>query len=354
MKIYGVVMAGGEGTRFWPLSRKDTPKQLLNLSGKDIMVNETIDRLFRATEASDIFIVTSESQKKKMSEVLKGRVDDEHILCESVARNTAACIGYAAMVIEKKYGDGIMVINSSDAHIKNEKNFAKAIQSAVRAADETDMLVTVGIKPTFAATGYGYIQYKKCPDTAKPVLRFIEKPKKRTAKKYLKSGEFVWNSGMFVWRASTILRKMEQFLPEVYSVLVQISASFGKADEKECIAELYKKIPSVSIDCGILEKCKDILVVPGDFGWSDIGSWDTFNTLHKEDALGNILFGESVALDTERTTICSTGKLVATIGVKDLVIVATEDAVLVCAKDRAQDVKKVVDELQKRGKEEFL
>ncbi|MDE6411202.1 MAG: mannose-1-phosphate guanylyltransferase, partial [Clostridia bacterium] len=200
MKTYGVVMAGGGGTRFWPLSRKDTPKQLLNLSGKDIMVNEAIDRLAHIADYKDIFVVTNVSQKKKMLGLLNGRLSENHILAEPAARNTAACIGYAAMEIVKKYGDGIMVITPSDAYIRHESVFAEVLKTAVKAAEDTDKLVTIGITPTFPATGYGYIQYAKSNTPVKSVLRFVEKPNKETAEEYLKGGDFVWNSGMFILR----------------------------------------------------------------------------------------------------------------------------------------------------------
>ena len=354
MKVYGVIMAGGGGTRFWPLSRKETPKQLLNLSGKDIMVNEAINRLAQVTSCEDIFIVTNITQKRKMLDLLNGKISDSHILAEPCARNTAACIGYAATEIVKKYGDGIMVITPSDAYIKNEKKFARVLRTAIHAADTTDKLVTIGITPTFPATGYGYIQYTNCSNVAKLVLKFVEKPNLRTAKKYIKSGEFVWNSGMFVWRASTILQKFQEFLPEAYEVLQQIAQSFGKEDESKQIETLYPQIPSISIDYGIMEKCNDILVVPGEFGWNDIGSWDMFDVLHGADEKGNIGFGDVISVATKNTTVYSSGKLVTTVGVDNLIIVETPDAILVCRKDKAQDVKKIVDELQNEGREEFL
>ena len=354
MKVYGVIMAGGGGTRFWPLSRKQTPKQLLNLSGKDIMVNEAIDRLCRVADKRDIFIVTNSAQKDKMLSSVGGRVAEDHILSEAAARNTAACIGYAAEEIVHKYGDGIMVITPSDAYIKDEKMFAEVLKTAICAAESTDKLVTVGITPTFPATGYGYIQYAESAQSAKTVIRFVEKPDEQTAKKYIASGDFVWNSGMFVWKASTILNKFAQLLPEVYARLEDIAAAFGKREEKALIDKIYPTIPSISVDYGIMEKCNDILVVPGEFGWNDVGSWDTFNVLHKEDEKGNIAIGDVLNVDTTNTTVYSGGKLIATVGVDNLVIVQTPDAVLVCAKDKAQDVKKIVDELKLRGREDLL
>ncbi len=354
MEKYGVIMAGGGGTRFWPLSREKTPKQLLNLSGKDVMLNEAIDRLARVIDYKNIFIVTNKRQKEAVLGAVNGRISDNHILSEPAARNTAACIGYAAMEIIKKYGDGIMVITPSDAYIKQETRFARVLETAVKAAEEADMLVTIGITPTFAATGYGYIQFEKSEQAVKKVLRFVEKPNKEKAEEYLESGDFVWNSGMFIWRASTILQKFSVYLPEVYACLEQIAEAFGTKKEAETVNAVYPTIPSVSVDYGIMEKCNDILVVPGEFGWNDVGSWDMFNVLHREDEAGNIRIGETIAFETKNTTIYSSGKLVATIGVENLVVVETPDAVLVCTKDKAQDVKKIVDELKNKGKEGLL
>ena len=239
MKIYGVIMAGGGGTRFWPLSRQTTPKQLLNLSGKDLMVNEAIDRLSKTASKDDIFIVTNEAQVSKMLQATKGRVKRNHILSEPSARNTAACIGYAAMEIVKKYGDGIMVITPSDAYIKNEEEFTRVLGLAVRAAEKNDALVTVGITPTFAATGYGYIKFQKSGEEVLKVLEFKEKPDEQTARKYVDSGEYVWNSGMFIWKASTILKNFEKYLPNIYSDLVKIGNAMDTSEEFNVIDKIY-------------------------------------------------------------------------------------------------------------------
>ena len=354
MKTYGVIMAGGGGTRFWPLSRKDVPKQLLNLSGKDIMINESIDRLAHLIDYRNIFVVTNVSQEDKLRQMTNGRLLNEHILVESAARNTAACIGYAAVEILKKYGDGIMVITPSDAYIRNEDAFTEVLKQAVSVAEETNKLVTVGLTPTYPATGYGYIQYRQTYKFAKEVVRFVEKPAHEIAEEYIKKGDFVWNSGMFIWRASTILEKFRIYLPDVYLFLDQIADALGSMDEVEKIAKIYSSIPSVSIDYGIMEKCSDILVIPGDFGWNDVGSLDMLNVLHDEDERGNIPIGDVMMFDTANTTVFSQGRMVATIGVKDLIIVETADAVLVCKKDMAQDVKQVVEELKSKGKEELL
>ena len=399
MKTYGVIMAGGGGTRFWPLSRQETPKQLLNLSGKDIMVNEAIDRLSKTADKNDIFIVTNETQIKKMLQATKGRIKRNHILSEPSARNTAACIGYAAMEIVKKYGDGIMVITPSDAYIKDEIEFTRILGIAVKAAEEKDALVTVGIKPTFAATGYGYIKFAvnneqpanenleegrsgtKCrrvlrgsADAPLPsatlratttpnanqagevlkVLEFKEKPDSETARKYVESGEYAWNSGMFIWKASTILKKFERFLPQIYSDLQKIGAAMGTDEEFNVIADVYPQIQSISIDYGIMEKSSDAYVVPGEFGWNDVGSFDMLGVLHEPDKNGNVSIGDQISIGSKNCITYSSGRLVATLGLENVVVIETPDAVLVCDKSKVQDVKKIVEQLKKERRVELL
>ncbi len=362
MKKYGVIMAGGGGTRFWPLSRKERPKQLLNLSGKEIMVNETIDRIAMSVGNENVFIVTNQTQAALMKEETEGRMNPLHILAEPAARNTAACIGYAAMEIVKKYEDGVMCILPSDHFVKDTDEFKRVMDAAIMAAEDTDMLVTVGIHPTFPATGYGYICTEK--ESAEPVRQtgkeyfkvkeFVEKPEEETAKQYLADGGYAWNSGMFIWKASTILKKFEMLLPDVYECLVKIGEAMGTADEDKVIQEIYPNIPKISIDYGIMERSKDVLMIAGDFGWNDIGSLDMLRIAKAEDANGNVCYGEQINLDTKNCILYGTDKLIATIGVQDLIVVQSKDAVLICDKNRAQDVKHIVDQLAQEGKEQYL
>ena len=357
MKKYGVIMAGGGGTRFWPLSRQKTPKQLLNLTGKEKMVNEAIDRLSYTADKKDIFIVTNVAQVEPMLEATAGRIQPDHILPEPSARNTAACVGYAAMEILRKYGDGVMVITPSDAYIKDTPAFTRVLADAVKAAQEQDKLVTVGITPTFAATGYGYIKFGKSEDPAMPVLEFKEKPDEQTAKAYLATGQYAWNSGMFIWKASTILEKFKALVPDIYADLEKIGNAMGTAEEKAVIEAVYPNIRKISVDYAIMEPSAaagDVLVVAGEFGWNDVGSWDMMGVLHEADTQGNIGLGDTLAIETTGTVLYSSGKLVAAVGVEDLVIVETPDAIMVCHKDKAQDVKAIVDALKGAGRTELL
>lgn len=355
MNIYGVIMAGGGGTRFWPLSRQEEPKQLLNLSGKDLMINETIDRIATVAEMKDIFVVTNVTQVPKMVQATTGRLREDHILSEPSARNTSACIGYAAMEIVKKYGDGIMCISPADHFIKNQTEFTRVLKEAVEVAEKEDKLVTVGIQPTYPATGYGYIKFDKEEDTiAKTVIEFKEKPDLETAKEYVASGAYAWNSGMFIWKASTILKKFEALLPDVYACIEKIGEAMGTPEEAEVINTIYPTIPSISVDYGIMEKSSDVLVISGDFGWNDVGSWENMDVIYDEDENGNILVGNQVNIDTKNTISYSKKRLITTVGVENLIIVETEDAILVCDKSRAQDVKLIVDQLKADGKNQYL
>lgn len=355
MKRYGVIMAGGGGTRFWPLSRKARPKQFLNLTGKDILVNETIDRLPESISREDVFIVTNAAHAKLTLEETAGRVREDHILAEPAARNTAACIGYAAMEIVRKYEDGVMCILPSDSYIRNVEEYRSVIDRAAEAAEKTDRLVTIGIKPTFPSTGYGYIKRKEAGENGwTPVEEFVEKPGLETARAYLEDGSYLWNSGMFVWRASTILRKLEALLPDIYACLQELGEAFGSPGEKEALERIYPAIPKISIDYGIMERSKDVLVLEGDFGWNDVGSFDALEALYEADENGNLRYGEFAGVDARNCICYSDNKLIAAVGVEDLIVVNTEDAVLVCRKDRAQDVKEIVEELRTRGKEEYL
>lgn len=355
MRAYGVIMAGGGGTRFWPLSRHTEPKQLLNLSGKDRMINETIDRISLICEKTDIFVVTNVDQVPKMQAVTQGRLSEDHILSEPSARNTAACIGYAAMEIVKKYGDGVMCIFPSDHSVQDWEAFAKTIRLAQEVAEEEDCLLTLGIRPTYPSTGYGYIRYDaSAKEKAYPVLTFKEKPELSIAEEYVKSGDYVWNSGMFIWKASVILSHFEKLLPEVYDCLAKIGEAMNTSEEKTVIQSIYPTIPSISIDYGILEKSTDVKVIPADMGWDDVGSWDNLGVLQKADGNGNIFVGKHVALDTKDCVTYSGKRLIATLGVQDLIIVETDDAIMVCDKKRAQEVKKITDVLKERGEYQYL
>ena len=358
MKLFGVIMAGGSGTRFWPLSRKNHPKQLLNLSGDGLMLNKAIDRLSYTVEPQNILVATGADHQNAVLEATAGRILPGHVLVEPSPRSTAACIGYAAMAIVQKCGDGLMIVTPSDAHIKDTPAFSRALAQAVQAAQQGNWLVTIGIAPSFASTAYGYIRCKDEPCAPlKAVSAFREKPDQKTAESYVKSGEYLWNSGMFIWKASVILAQFEKFAPDLYDCLRQIGSAMNTDREAEVLEQVYPGMRSISIDYAIMEPAAaqgNVLVVPGSFGWSDVGTWDMMHMLYPTDENDNILIGDAMAVDSSGCLLCSSDRLVAALGVEDLVVVDTPDALLVCSRDRAQDVRQIVDRLKKDGRSELL
>lgn len=343
------------GNPLLAVKQKKLPKQFLNLTGKDLMVNETFDRLIGLVEPEDIFVVTNQMHADLTEELMAGRIKKDHILAEPAARNTAACIGYAAMEIVKKYEDGIMCILASDHYIKDEAAYTKVLQEAVQTAEETDALITIGIRPEFPSTGYGYIRNSQVEGkNYRKVEEFVEKPDLETAKEYLKDGRYAWNSGMFVWKASTILKWFEKLLPDIYACLIQIGDTMNTPTEEETIQKVYPVIPKISVDYGIMERADHVLMLEGDFGWNDIGSYDTLPVLLNADENGNVCQGNHLLLDSKDCICYAKNRLIAAVGVENLVLVETDDCVLVCPKSRVQDVKKIVEQLEADGKEYYL
>lgn len=354
MNIYEVIMAGGGGSRFWPLSRQALPKQLLNLSGKDIMLNETILRMEPLVPRENAYIVTNEGQAGTMKKLLLEGVDKSHVLAEPMGRNTAPCILYAALVLKKYYGDGVMCVLPADHHIANTKEYRRVMEQAAKAADETGQIVTIGIQPDYAATGYGYISCGQETERAGvyKVKQFVEKPCKEVAEKYLAEGSYLWNSGVFVWKISTILRAFEKFLPEMYEAMQPVYEAVGTDKETELLKKIYPTLQSISVDYGIMEQCEDVLVLKGDYGWNDVGSLDALPTFHPLDEQENLLLGDVMVEDAKGCIVRGHEKLIALVGVEDMMVIDTEDALLVCPKERAQDVKKIVERLQKENRKE--
>ena len=358
MNHYGVIMAGGGGTRFWPMSRQKTPKQLLNLSGKDLMVNEAVDRMSTVINRNNIFIVTAAVQADAMSEATQGKVLSANILAEPAARNTTACIGYAAMEIIKKHGDGVMIITPADHYIEDVPALTEIFKTAIQTAETQEKLVTIGLRPTFPSSGFGYIKYdKEEPGSVKTVIEFKEKPDEETAKEYVSSGNYAWNSGMFIWKASLILKKIQEYVPDIFSDLEKIGEAMNSQTEQKILEEVYPNIRKISIDYAVMEPSAvkgEVLVIPGECGWNDVGSWDMMDILHKADKDGNVLLGDVKAIDTKNSVIHATSRIVTVLGMEGIVVVETPDAVMVCSKEKTQNVKKIVDVLKDEGREELL
>lgn len=347
-------MAGGRGERFWPKSRNSCPKQFLSLtSDGETMIQKTVNRLRPLVDAGDIFIVTNAAYTGLVKDQLPD-VPAENILAEPCARNTAPCIAFAAAVIGRKYDDAIMLVLPSDHLIGYENIYIKTLKKAVAVAEQGKNLVTVGITPTYPETGYGYINFGEEKGDAYQVERFVEKPDLPTAKKYLSSGKYLWNSGMFVWKISSIMANMKEFMPDVAEGAGRIAASFGSPDFEEVLVREFTAFPSESVDFGIMEKASDIYTLPGSFGWDDVGSWLAVERINETDENKNFISGDVIAVDAERTTVCGGKRLIAAIGTEDLIIVDTDDVLLVCSKNNTQDVKKVIAQLKENGRTELV
>lgn len=357
MKITAVIMAGGKGERFWPQSRVNHPKQFLSLTpdGKT-MIQKTVARLSSLVDAEDIFVVTNKNYIETLKEQLP-ELSNENIIAEPAARNTAPCIGLAASVIQKKYGeDTIMLVLPSDHLIKFTAMYIDTVKTAIKTAEQGENLVTIGITPTYPETGYGYINFasKEAQNGAYEVIRFVEKPDIDKAKSYVNSGEYLWNSGMFVWKTSTIMTNIKRFLPDIYEGLLPIAESYGTDRFGECLEREFPKLRSESIDFGVMEKADNIYTIPGNFGWDDVGNWLALERINPTNEFGNMVKGDVISIGTKNTTVVGNKKLIATVGIENLVIVDTDDAILVCAKDSTQDVKKVIENLKICNRNELI
>ncbi|NIM02830.1 NTP transferase domain-containing protein, partial [bacterium] len=339
MVVKAVIMAGGKGERFWPLSRDKFPKQLLSLTGKKSLLQETVERIKPLISTRDILVVTRRPLARAVERQLP-QIPRKNIIYEPVGRNTAPCIGLAAKMIKE---DGIMVVLPADHIITPRGKFLDTLKKAVSLARETENLITIGIKPTYPATGYGYIEAgKKVGQQVFRVKRFVEKPDKKKAERLLKIGRFFWNSGMFVWKKSVILDAMKKYMPSLYKGLQRISL--------KNISKLYPGLPNVSIDYGIMEKANNSLVIPADFSWEDLGSWESLDRFLLRDRKKNAITGRVLLMDTQNCTVVNKKGLLSTIGVSDLIIVSTEDVTLVFPKGKGQQVKRLVERLRKDPK----
>lgn len=354
MKITAVIMAGGKGERFWPKSRTSHPKQFLSLTGDgETMIQKTVKRISPIVQTEDIFIVTNSEYRNLVKKQLP-EIPDENILAEPYARNTAPCIAFASAVIKRKYENAVMLVLPSDHLIKYENIYTRTLCNAIVKATESHNLVTIGITPSYTETGYGYINFGEESGNAYKVEKFVEKPDLRTAKKYLSSGKYLWNSGMFVWQVSAIEECFRNFMPEVYKGAEKIGGAFGTDSFETVLESEYKAFPSESIDFGIMEKASDIYTIPGSFGWDDVGNWLAVERINETDDNRNYIEGDVIAENCERTTICGGKRLVAAVGVEDIIIVDTDDAVLVCSKNNTQDVKKIIARLKENNRTELI
>lgn len=356
MRKTALIMAGGRGERFWPKSRKSSPKQFLSLTDDSrTMIQLTVDRILPLVDMADIYIATNRDYKELVRQQLP-ELPEENILCEPVGRNTAPCIGLGAVHIARKYGDAVMMVLPSDHLIKYNSIFRGALEDACAVAEQGNNLVTLGITPDSPETGYGYIKFlpEKTVGRAFKVERFVEKPDLETAKAYLATEQYLWNSGMFIWKVSTILENLREYLPETHEGLLRIQAAMGTAEERRILEREFQDFKSISIDYGVMEKAKNIYILSGSFGWDDVGSWLAVQRLKTSNEFGNVLTGNIVTVETRNTIIQGGKKLIAAVGLEDMIVVDTEDALLICEDSHAGDIRKVLESLRMCNRTEYL
>ena len=359
--VYAVIMAGGAGTRFWPRSREKSPKQLLEIVGKGTMLQNTVKRISDLIQPSNILIVTNKLQKGMVAKQLP-QIPSTNIIVEPLGRNTAPCIGLAALFIRRMDPEAVMVALPADHIMQNEDKFREVLRLAIWVAYESSSLITIGVQPTRPETGYGYIQVVDEDDGTNPYLMrgvykvktFAEKPNVATAHQFLQSGDFLWNSGMFIWRVDAITQEIQRLLPELFGELAKVDATIGTEKFEHAMETSYRIIRGISIDYGVMEKAKSVYVIRGNFGWSDVGSWDEVYRISGRDEGGNSITGRTFSQGTKNTLVYAGNKFVATIGVEDLIVIVTDDSVLVCKQGQSQDVKEVVDYLRRKEMTDFL
>lgn len=349
VEMIAVVMAGGRGTRFWPRSRGHRPKQFLAMAGEKTLLNQTVDRLKPRFKPENVFIVTTSDLAQEAGRMLP-ELPAQNILVEPEGRNTAPCLALALVAIERRIPHGVMVVLSADHWIGDEAQFLDDLETAAHHAAESHDLVTFGIKPSYPETGFGYIETQGSGPVLK-VSAFREKPPLETAMAYLQSGRHFWNAGMFAWSLKDLRAQMLQYCPEV---LTPLDAWIQEGAAPEALPACYSQLPKLSIDYALLEKSAHVAVVPANFRWSDVGSWPALAEFHTPDASGNILQGQAVLLDSSNCAVYGGRRLVAGSGLSDLIIVDEEDALLICRRDKAQDVKKIVEHLQATGRQDLL
>ncbi len=360
---WAVIMAGGSGTRLWPMSRERHPKQSLKLVGDKTMFQHAVYRLYPLFPVDRILVVMRAEYGALLHEQVP-QLPEENFILEPEGRGTAPAIGLAAVHLQQRDPDAIMAVLTADHYIADTSTFIQVLKAAEIPAGKS-YIVTLGIKPFFPSTGYGYIEQAHLLDKINDVAvyqvrRFIEKPDEDTAVQMVTQGGYSWNSGMFIWQVNRILQEFETHMPDLDRALSRIAQSIHSAEYRQNLSQIWQQVKKETIDYGVMEKTNQIAVIPVSMGWVDVGSWTSLDELHIPDANGNIWTGPHVAIDTQNTIAisdCALGngqKIIATIGVEDLIIIDTQDALLVCAKSREQEVRAVVSQLQRRGGNRWL
>lgn len=354
MNLFVIIMAGGVGSRFWPRSTKKTPKQIIKMISDRTLIQDTVKRLDGLVKNENIYIVTNTLQKEEIKKQLSN-IPEENLIEEPFGRNTAACIGLASVIIKKRDPNAITVVLPSDHIIHDIDEFHKSVLCAAEFADNSNGLVTIGINPTKPETGFGYIQIddRIVQENIFRVYTFAEKPNYATAIRFIESGDFLWNSGIFIWRIDSILNEIKSLMPDLYEGLLKIDEVLDKPEYVKVLNSVYGQLKKVSIDYGIMEKSKRVYLTKGNFRWSDVGSWEEVYNLSEKDNDGNVIKGLVYTDMVIDSFIHSEEKFTAVIGVDNLVIVNSNDALLVCRRDKSQEVKKIVDYLKINKLDQF-
>lgn len=358
MTLYAIILAGGSGTRFWPKSRSHLPKQFLTLQGTQSLLQQTVNRIQSLIEADQTLVITAAHQHDQTIAQLP-QVPTANILAEPVGRNTAAAVALATWHLLNFDPDAMMIVLPADHVITKWDNFCACLQQAAVTAQHHQILMTLGVIPTYPATGYGYIEVGSSLLTpnvpeACSATQFTEKPNANVARKMVDSGNFLWNCGIFISRAAVIARELEHHLPDLWAGIQAYGTLLKSGASPEDLHQHYEALPSISIDNGVLEPSSHVGVIPASFDWNDVGSWRALSDLHAPDHTGNVVIGQHVGQQSTDLIVYSPNKLVATIGVSDLIIVQTNDVVLICHKDHDQDVKAFVERLHQQGQTEYL
>ncbi|MFA7461756.1 MAG: mannose-1-phosphate guanylyltransferase [Anaerovoracaceae bacterium] len=353
--LFAIIMAGGKGTRFWPESRQSKPKQFLALTGDKTLIEQTADRILPVVPPENILTVTDIAYRELVRRLLPW-IPVRNVLAEPVGRNTAPCIGLAALHVRKKDPEAVMLVLPADHLIFEEEDFRSTLLYAADLARRTKGLVTIGIRPTAPETGYGYIE-KGTPidgDKAFSVLSFREKPDLETALSFLESNAFFWNSGMFAWKVSAIMEAIERYLPDLHERLLVLEKYLDTPDEERVLREVYEAVTPISIDYGVMEKADNVLMVTGNFRWNDLGSWDALADIYPRDENDIGGRGLVITVDSTNSLVLGKDKLIALVGIKDLVVVESDNAILVMKRGRSQDVRKIVKQLENKSMKEYL
>jgi mannose-1-phosphate guanylyltransferase len=360
MKVFAVIMAGGVGSRVWPVSREAIPKQFQNIFGDRTLYQRAFDRISKVVQPQNVIVVTNHLHRSTATEQLP-QIPERNIISEPVGRSTAPCIAVAASALSSITENAVMVVLPADHLISEEENFISQMKESIRLADKHRSLVTIGIRPTYPETGYGYIHFKKDEDDSDitlhgghRVISFKEKPDLETAKKYLASGDYLWNSGMFIWRVDVIIEELKKNLEHFADFHSAIRDKFGTESFSGVLKEFYSEVESISIDYAVMEKSDSVLTIPSNFSWSDVGSWDEVHRLSDHDESGNAFKGDVVAIRSKNNFVWAQGKSVSLVDTEDLIVVETKDSILICKRGKSQSVKEVVDILRKNGRRDLL